>query len=689
MGTDVLRQDVLDAWTNAVTSLGISGKDAGLETHFELNTQQQRAELNALYEQEWLFARCIDAVPEYGTQKWIRLGARSPDGIMMQPKWTNVVADKLERLAARDRFEHAWKMDRLDGGSYVIIGTNGGEDDLESELTPENCTSVDFLNVVSRFDINPFSESIARDPTKANYLQPEIYTLAGASRIHSSRVLRFDGIKRPTTASEFTEAGISISSRVYDSVRKFGEAFGYFAGSFKSMVQGILQMKGLASMLASDEASLGLLIRRLSAMAVAASGFNKILLDQDETYQNAEIDFTGAGVAILRVMDLVAGASETPLSILFGQSPSGMSTDDESGRRAFYSMVARQQGSKLRAPLRWIVELVMNSEDLGEPLEKGTSIVLDFVPLDEPTAKERSEINRTDAEADTLLVREAVITEKEARSRISKDPQSPYDLDEEFEPMPAPGMDPTLDPSLDPSVPPSNVEDQNKPGVAQDVQSTLPNGAQLAAQQAMIVAVAAGELSRESGIAFLTINFGLAASQANALLGPVGFKPIKPEPIVPPPGSGPIPPKPGKPTPPNGAPGKLPVPVAAKRPVASRALDSFDPSEDRDDHGEWSGAGGGGGGTKGETETKWSPSEKGYTGHTTVGGKKVDLVKDGKRWELHVDGKRFDLGKKASFGHAKGVLIHLGLEHGKLAAGRGLPREITDSGSTASPGAGA
>lgn len=547
--------EVLDAWTNAVTALGVAGKDAQISTRFEKDDEKLRGEVLAMYEQDWLFARAIDAVPEYGTQKWIRIGARSPEGKVMRPRWGSVISDGLERLKARDRFEHAWKMDRLDGGSYMIIGTNGGKDKLEEELTVSNVKSVDFLNVVSRYDVNPFANSIVRDPTKFNYLKPEIYSLAGSTiKVHASRVLRFDGIRRPSTASEFVEAGISITSRIYDAVRKFGEAFGYFSGSFKQMVQGILRMKGLANMMAADEDATNLLVKRLAAMALAASAFNKILLDEDESYENAEIDFTGAGQAILRVMDLVAGASETPLSILFGQAPTGMSTDDESGRRAFYSMVARQQGAKLRAPLRWLVELLMKTEKLGEDYDPDTIVTLDFVPLDEPTAKERAEINKTDADADSELVREGIVTEKEARTRISKDPQSPYDLDEDFEPTIDPNLDPTLDPNTDPT---SHLNDGNKPGVAQDIQATLPNGTQLNAQWTVIKDVAQGLAPRESGASFMTINFGLSPQQANALLGPVGFEPKAPPPSPFNPGGGP--PQPGEkqppPVPPQPKPG--------------------------------------------------------------------------------------------------------------------------------------
>jgi phage-related protein (TIGR01555 family) len=517
-----------DAWTNAITALGVAGKDAQTATAFEREREISREQLMALYEQEWLFARCIDAVPEYGTQKWIRVGARSETGSIVRPKWSTAILDKLEKLKARERFEHAWKMDRLEGGSYIVIGTNNSTDSLEAPLTPESVKTVDFLNVISRYDVNPYSTQIERNPTKPNFLMPEIYTLAGtAQKIHSSRIIRFDGLKKPSTAAEFNEYGISISSRIFDAVRKFGDAFGYFSGSFRKMVMGILQMKGLANMMAADEESEALLMKRLSAMALAASAFNMTLLDEDEVYQNASIDFTGAGAAILRVMDLVAGAAETPLSILFGQAPTGLSTDDESGRRAFYSMVARQQGSKLRAPLRWLVELIMNSDDVTLGGDTGDlSWFLEFVPLDEPTSKERAEIERNEAETDSIRVREGILTEIEARSRIAKDPQSPYDLDEGFEPQPTPGLeDPELEPADDP-----NIESGDKPGVGEDVQSKIPNGEQMKQQREIIGDVAAGRISRESGIAFLVFNFGMDGKTAAAMLGPEGFEPRKPEP---------------------------------------------------------------------------------------------------------------------------------------------------------------
>lgn len=67
-------------------------------------------------------------------------------------------------------------------------------------------------------------------------------------------------------------------------------------------------------------------------------------------------------------------------------------------------------------------------------------------------------------------------------------------------------------------------------GAGQDIQSQLPNGAQITAGAAIVAQVTKGEISRQSGRAMLIQFFGVSPDIADAMLGPEGFE-AKPAPI--------------------------------------------------------------------------------------------------------------------------------------------------------------
>ena len=540
----------LDAWENATTSMGVTGKDPTKEAKFKRTTETQQDEYRSLYAEDWLFARSIDAVAEHGTQKWIRIKAKNEAGTVVKPSFGSSVLMALQNLNAREAFEDAWKLDRLEGGAYILIGANGNEDpdSYREELTPENTKSIDFLNVLSYRDLEPAlleentgtrtnQRGIQLDPTKPNYMMPEAYKLtavAGERRtiIHNSRVIRFTGLRRPLGAEEYQERGMSITDRIYDTMQLYGTAVGNFGAMFRLMSQTILTIKDYASMMAADknDEGAGLILKRLQAFAMQLGAFNMAVLDETETIDVRTIDFTNASVALLRMFDLVSGAAETPLSILFGQAPSGLSTDDEGGRKSFFSMVARLQSGKLRRGLTHLVGLLMSTEAVQtDDKEDIAQWSVEFVPLDEPSKLEAATIEKTESETDAARVREGIITDLEARTRLSKDPNSPYDLDETFE-----SFDKTPEVEDDDDVVDDTKEDEpedktviegDKPGIAGDVQTSVLNGAQVSSMVDVIKQAVEKSISRESAKAILIAAFGFDDTTAESMLGPQDFEP--------------------------------------------------------------------------------------------------------------------------------------------------------------------
>lgn len=58
--------------------------------------------------------------------------------------------------------------------------------------------------------------------------------------------------------------------------------------------------------------------------------------------------------------------------------------------------------------------------------EIDNEITFEFVPLREMTEKEQAEIRKTDADTDSVLIGQGIITPNDALTRIASDKKSPY-----------------------------------------------------------------------------------------------------------------------------------------------------------------------------------------------------------------------------------------------------------------------
>lgn len=426
-----------DGWQNVLTGLGIVGTDHRLETSFaRADTPLTDDQIEALYEEDAIFARIVDAIPKHATRRWVKFKAdNAPD------TFSNDVLRELDALDARQKFYDLLRLERLYGGSVMLIGANDGQKP-ELPLNTKAIKSIDYLNVFSRREV--FVSAWDDDPFSRTFRRPKFYSfvtsgIAGMGQVHPSRIVRLTGIV--TTERQTINNGgwgKPISSRVASAVRRFGTTFDYLEALLKDLVQGVVTIDGLNRLLSSDQGN-QTLINRLRTMTISASAFRAVILDKTETYERRTIALGGLSDLILRVMDELAATAEMPLSVLFGQAPTGMSTDDTSGMRNFYDSIKNEQETKLRKPLRYVTEIVHAPSGV---MPKNWDV--DFIPLEEPNEGEEATTRYTNAQADDLLVKAAIISREEARSRLQQSSSNPYTLGASAPPEPPPPVAPVI-----------------------------------------------------------------------------------------------------------------------------------------------------------------------------------------------------------------------------------------------------
>jgi hypothetical protein len=112
----------------------------------------------------------------------------------------------------------------------------------------------------------------------------------------------------------------------------------------------------------------------------------------------------------------LAALTDIPMTLLGGESPSGLNTDGESWWRMWCAVVAARQEERYRQPLETIIEILYHSEGAGLP----KTWDLTFNPLGEMTDRERAEIRKLLTEADSMAIMDGVLRPRDAQSRYTQ-----------------------------------------------------------------------------------------------------------------------------------------------------------------------------------------------------------------------------------------------------------------------------
>ncbi len=473
MPPDPTTQARADGFENV--SVGLADQDRDWRRGYTIapGVALQQAAIDALMFDP-VAARIVESVPEHATRKWIELsGEGGPAG----EDWAPAVMDALEDLDAQAKLTRLMALDRKDGGSVMLPGVDDGQA-LDQPLNRERIRSLKRLHVLERWTVN--RGPLDTDPTSETFDQPEYYELlrakAGAmTRVHPSRVIALDGID-VSEQQRLRNGGWGLSEldRTLPALREWNMAWEWVGAAMKHWTQTVVSIPGLMAMLSADKSKA--ILDRLAFMQRTRSVLNAVLLDAGgkdgdgaEKLEEIAVSFTGIAAVLDRAAERLSAATGIPITVLFGQSPGGLSTDDQSGTRNWHTAIAVKQRAKLRGPLNTLVELICLAQDGPTRGKVPERWQVTFVPLDEPSDEEISVRRNRDAQTDAIYLDKGVIDEREVRARLRSDPASPYQLESDEPPEP-----PEPDPML---VPPGSVPE---PG---EEMPPKPNGTQRPAPQ--------------------------------------------------------------------------------------------------------------------------------------------------------------------------------------------------------------
>jgi hypothetical protein len=376
------------------------------------------SDVDEFYQGHWIFRRAIDVLVCDSTREWVDLKTEDKDLI-------GEIVKKGKELKIIENTAEALRLARMYGGSILVVGANDGVENIEESLNEDNISEIDFLHPVDMWQLN--IEKKFDDPLKPNYREPEIYSIqplhgeSTASRIHSSRVIKFDGAYLPPRKKIANKGWCdSIYVSIVSDLKRFIMSNQTAGQLLQDFITKVLKMPNLMNLIENKD--FNSIEARIQYAIKANSNIGLSLIqggDNGEEYSKIQTPITGYKELMEQLKDIVAAAIGTPKVKLFGQQPGKLSGIDET-MKIYDGEVSAFQETDLRTKIERLYSLLLKSKEnkKGEPEDWS----IEFNPLSKPSNKEKAEAQETQSKADANYVSSGVLMPEEvAASRFTED----------------------------------------------------------------------------------------------------------------------------------------------------------------------------------------------------------------------------------------------------------------------------
>lgn len=263
----------------------------------------------------------------------------------------------------------------------------------------------------------------ASNPASEHFYEPTWWTINGR-KYHRSHLCIFRNSPPPDILKPMYQYGgvpvpQKILERVYAAERTANEA-PQLAMTKRTMVWNT----DVAKLLANQEK----FAAHMENWAIARDNYGVKLVDEDDTMEQHDTGLADLDVTIMTQYQIVAAAGNVPAVKLLGTTPKGFNSTGEYEEASYHEELEAIQANDLTDLLdRYHAILLRSDIEPGRSIAPGTlSLSIDWNPVDSPTAKEYAEINKINADTDSVLVTAGAIDGMDVRERIKKDPNSGY-----------------------------------------------------------------------------------------------------------------------------------------------------------------------------------------------------------------------------------------------------------------------
>ena len=421
-----------DGYVNLLNKYGTK-QDNSEAYKFEREPVIPDMQLTGLYEGNGLFSKIIDTPAEEALKHGFDLNLKSDEV-------NAFVEDALDDLEWEEKAATAIKWARLYGGALIVMLIDDGRG-LEEPVDWEHIRSIDELRVYERSIVQPDSSSLYQQDyggkgvgnRVSKFGQPEYYyvsSIYGSFKVHESRCLVFRNgvLPEQTSNAIYLFWGMPEYVRIRRALRETVTAHTDSVKLLERSVQAIYSMKGLASLLTTDDGE-NQVLKRLQLVDTSRGLLNSIAIDSEgENYDFKTFQFSGVKDVIDATCNMLSALTNIPQTILFGRSPAGMNATGDSDFESYYNFVEKIQRLMLKRNLRTLLDVVFRAGIASGDVAEEPDYKLEFKPLWSLSDTEQAAVDQTKAQTEQIKAQTAqlyvdmqALDPTEVRRRLASD----------------------------------------------------------------------------------------------------------------------------------------------------------------------------------------------------------------------------------------------------------------------------
>lgn len=386
----------LDAYSNPPANLGFGANNLSQTAGYIMERfTWDYYTLNILFRNNWI----AKAIIEKPANEMLKNGFEIHSEL--DPDKITKVMNVYTRTKTNAKFLQCLKWARLYGGC-ILVPMIEGQDDLSKPLDFDTIMPDSYKGcfVVDRWSgISPSLE-IVEEIDDPDFGKPKYYTISTNNtntsvKIHHSRIIKMIGRELPYW-EEMAEDywGASELEHVYTELRKRDDtsaniSFLIFLANIR-----IFKMKNLGqSITLGDQEGLNRVYQTMQSMNRLMCNTGTFAMDQDDDFTTQQYTFTGINDVYESFMLDISGAAEIPVDKLFGRSPTGFNSGEETLQN-YYDTIQEKQETYVREPLERLLKIITMST-LGEIPD---DFELVFSPVRRPSNMEKADLAQKQAQ---------------------------------------------------------------------------------------------------------------------------------------------------------------------------------------------------------------------------------------------------------------------------------------------------
>lgn len=335
------------------------------------------------------------------------------------------ITERMEELKLQEKFQTVMLYDCQFGGGFLFWDFKDALSDDKRQLPQliKNIKKDSLKSVIAMepYWCTPFSYNADR-PERPDFYVPQSWYVMGR-KIHISRLMVV--VSRPVPdliKPGYNFMGISLAQLMFPYIQRWLRT----AKSVNDLISifSIVNLATNAESILSDDGTNGAgVLQRMKLFTAMRDNKGIFVTDKDsEELSTNNVPLSGLDKLQAQAQEHMAAPSHIPLIKLFGITPTGLGATGEGEIQVWYDWIASQQAHALGDHMNRALEIVQM--DLFGEIDD--DITYEWVPLFQPTPKEQSELNKSEADRDDKYVAMGAISPDEVRKKLGNDPTSGY-----------------------------------------------------------------------------------------------------------------------------------------------------------------------------------------------------------------------------------------------------------------------